>query len=84
MKRLENKVAVITGGNSGMGLATAQEFIKEGAKVIVTARNEHRLQESSHLEEEGIRVIKADVSNKQDLQDLFQSEPVKKPWFLEG
>jgi NAD(P)-dependent dehydrogenase (short-subunit alcohol dehydrogenase family) len=73
MKRLENKVAVITGGNSGMGLATAQLFVKEGAKVIVTARNEQRLTESSSLEEEGIRVIKADVSKKEDLQKLFET-----------
>lgn len=72
MNRLENKVAVITGGNSGMGLATAQLFAKEGAKVYVTARNEQRLLESSFLEEEGIRVLKADVSKKEDLQELFR------------
>ncbi len=71
MKRLENKVAVITGGNSGMGLATAQLFIKEGAKVIVNARNSQRLSESSYLVEEGIRVIQADVSVKEELKDFF-------------
>jgi len=73
MKRLEKKVAVITGGNSGMGLATAQLFVKEGAKVVVTARNEQRLLESSYLEEEGIRVLQADVSKKEDLQRLFKT-----------
>jgi len=73
MKRLENKVAVITGGNSGMGLATARLFVKEGAKVVVTARTEERLKESESLNEEGIKVIKADVSNKEDLQSLFKN-----------
>ena len=48
MKRLAKKVAVITGGNSGVGLATAQPFAKEGAKVIVNARSGQRLLESSN------------------------------------
>ncbi len=47
MRDFNDKVAVITGGNSGMGLATAQLFAKEGAKVIVNARNDQRLLESS-------------------------------------
>jgi NAD(P)-dependent dehydrogenase (short-subunit alcohol dehydrogenase family) len=71
MKRLENKVAVITGGNSGIGLATAQLFVKEGAKVIVNARNAQRYHESSYLVEEGIRVIQADVTVKEELKDFF-------------
>jgi NAD(P)-dependent dehydrogenase (short-subunit alcohol dehydrogenase family) len=44
--KLQNKVAVITGGNSGIGLATAQEFIAQGATVIITGRNEKALQEA--------------------------------------
>ena len=72
MSKLTNKVAVITGGNSGMGLATARLFVKEGAKVIVTARNEERLNDSANLQDEGIQVIKADVQNKEDLKDLFK------------
>jgi len=73
MKKMKDKVAVITGGNSGMGLATAQLFVVEGAKVIVNARNNQRLIESAHLEEEGIKVIKADVTKKDELQKLFKA-----------
>lgn len=40
MKSLENKIAVITGGNSGIGFATAQRFMHEGVKVIITGRNQ--------------------------------------------
>ena len=46
--RLAGKTAVITGGTSGIGLATAQLFIKEGAKVVITGQNETRLQEAAN------------------------------------
>ena len=45
MNRLEGKVAIITGGNSGVGAATAEKFAKEGAKVVITARREAQLEE---------------------------------------
>ena len=45
MNRLEGKVAIITGGNSGVGATTAIKFAAEGAKVIITARREAPLQE---------------------------------------
>jgi NAD(P)-dependent dehydrogenase (short-subunit alcohol dehydrogenase family) len=46
MKKLENKVAVITGGNSGIGLATAKLFAQHGARLTITGRNEASLREA--------------------------------------
>ena len=46
MKKLQNKVAVITGGNSGIGLATAKLFAEQGAKVAITGRNKKTIDEA--------------------------------------
>lgn len=46
MKKLEGKTAIITGGNSGIGFATAQEFLAQGAKVIITGRNEQSVKDA--------------------------------------
>ena len=45
MNRLEGKVAIVTGGNSGVGAATAMLFAKEGAKVVISARRQTQLEE---------------------------------------
>ena len=69
MNRLEGKVAIITGGNSGVGAATAMKFIGEGAKVVITARREAQLEEvAAKIREAGGEVlpIVSDISNPED------------------
>src|SRR5467141_5139989 len=71
MGKLEGKIALITGGNSGIGLATAKRFVKEGAYVCITGRREPEL--AVALKEIGRNVtgIQGDVSNFADLDRLF-------------
>ena len=49
MKKLDGKVAIITGGSSGIGLATAQRFVDEGAHVFITGRRQNELDQSIML-----------------------------------
>src|SRR5256885_2672262 len=71
MGKLDGRVALVTGGSSGIGFATAQEFVGEGAHVFLTGRREKEL--AAALKEIGRNVpgIRADVSNSQDLDRLF-------------
>ncbi|MBC3847328.1 SDR family oxidoreductase [Winogradskyella echinorum] len=70
--KLNNKVAIVTGGVSGIGLASAQLFKKEGAKVIVNARNEQRLNESKEqFKNEFDSILKADVSKPNEIERLY-------------
>lgn len=71
MSKLNNKVAVITGGSSGIGLATAQRFIADGAQVVITGRNQETL--DAAVAELGDRAtgIRGDVANLEDLDRLF-------------
>lgn len=69
MKRLEGKTALITGGNSGVGEATAILFAREGANVIITARREKQLNEVAakiQAESGSVLAIRGDVSNPED------------------
>lgn len=70
MKKLENKVAVITGGNSGIGFATAREFIAQGAKVLITGRDEAMLKEAQALLGGETFIIRADSGNMNDIKGL--------------
>jgi NAD(P)-dependent dehydrogenase (short-subunit alcohol dehydrogenase family) len=72
MKRLKDKVAVITGGNSGMGLATAQRFVDEGAYVFITGRRQSELDAAvKQIGENNISSVQGDVSNMADLDRLY-------------
>lgn len=70
MDRLKNKVAVITGGNSGIGLATAQEFIAQGAQVVITGRNTKTVNEAAKALGSAATGIVCDVQNMADLRGL--------------
>jgi len=72
MKRLENKVALITGGSSGIGLATAQDFIREGAQVIITGRSQQPLQKALTLLDGKAQALVSDAGNFEDLYTLSQ------------
>jgi len=73
---LEGKTILITGASSGIGQTTAIECSKLGAKVIVTARNPERLQETfSQLEGEGHQQIIADISKEEDICSLVEQVP---------
>ena len=76
MGKLEGKVALVTGGNSGIGLATAKAFVNEGAFVFITGRREAEL--AAAVEEIGghVAAVQGDVSNRGDLDRLF--EQIKK------
>jgi NAD(P)-dependent dehydrogenase (short-subunit alcohol dehydrogenase family) len=73
MKKLEGKVAVITGGNSGIGLATAQRFVKEGAYVFITGRRQTELDEAVKQIGENVTGVQGDVSNLGDLDRLYDT-----------
>src|SRR5712664_2389652 len=71
MGKLERKTALVTGGNSGIGLATAKQFVKEGAYVFITGRRDAEL--AAGVKEIGKNVtgIQGDVANLSDLDRLF-------------
>jgi NAD(P)-dependent dehydrogenase (short-subunit alcohol dehydrogenase family) len=70
-KKLEGKVAVITGGSSGIGLATARSFVAEGAHVFITGRRQAELDEAVTQIGRNVTGVQGDVSNLTDLDRLF-------------
>ncbi len=71
--RLKNKIAVITGGSSGIGLATAKEFKAEGASVTICGRNPKALKEAQKQLGDDILTVQADISNLSDIDRLLQT-----------
>src|ERR1700740_1206057 len=71
MARLNGKIAVITGGTSGIGLATAQRFVNEGAQVFVMGRRQSELDKARALIGDGLITVAGDVTVSADLDRLF-------------
>src|SRR5215831_401036 len=72
-KRLYGKIAVITGGNSGIGLATAQRFVQEGAYVFITGRRQSELDTAVKQIGKNVTGVQSDVSNLADLDRLYET-----------
>lgn len=73
MRTLEGKIVVITGGNSGIGMATAKLFKQEGASVAISGRDQKTLNEAAKSIGEGTIAVKADVTRLTDLDRLFST-----------
>src|SRR5437016_14014164 len=71
MKRLEGKVAVVTGGSSGIGLASAKRLHEEGARVVISGRNAKTLADAHKSIGNGVLTIEADVAKSEDLDKLY-------------
>lgn len=73
MGKLEGKVAVITGGSSGLALASAQRFVEEGAYVFITGRRQETLDEAVKLIGRNVSGVQGDAANLNDLDRLFDT-----------
>ena len=71
MGKLEGKIALVTGGNSGIGLATAKQFVREGAYVFITGRRKAELDAAVKEIGKNVTGVQGDVSNLADLDHLF-------------
>src|SRR4051794_38831942 len=71
MGKLEGKIALITGGNSGIGLATAKQFVNEGAYVFITGRRDPELARAVQEIGRNVAGVQGDVANLGDLDRLF-------------
>jgi NAD(P)-dependent dehydrogenase (short-subunit alcohol dehydrogenase family) len=73
MPQLTGKVAVVTGGNSGIGLATAKRFREEGAQVVISGRDQKTLDEAVKVIGDGVVAVRGDVSKLGDLDKLYKT-----------
>ena len=77
MPALQGKIAVITGGSSGIGLATAKRFVKEGAYVFITGRRQAELDKAVAEIGSNVTGVQGDVSNLDDLDRLYKEVATK-------
>jgi NAD(P)-dependent dehydrogenase (short-subunit alcohol dehydrogenase family) len=77
MKKLTGKVAVITGGTTGIGLATAKLFVSEGAYVFITGRRQKELDEAVREIGSNVTGVQGDISNLADLDRLYETVRAK-------
>ena len=77
MGKLHGKVAVVTGGTEGIGLATAQLFVKEGAYVFITGRRQKELDDAVKEIGSNITGVQGDVSKLADLDRLYETVKAK-------
>jgi NAD(P)-dependent dehydrogenase (short-subunit alcohol dehydrogenase family) len=70
-QKLAGKIAVITGGSSGIGLATAKRFVEEGAHVVIAGRQEKELKEAAAFIERNVTTVAGDVTRLEDLDRLY-------------
>jgi len=75
MGKLEGKIALITGGTTGIGLATAKQFVNEGAYVFITGRHDPELAAAVKEIGKNVTGVQGDVSNLGDLDRLFAQNP---------
>src|ERR1700753_862574 len=71
MGKLQGKVAVITGGSSGLALASARRFVEEGAYVFITGRRQEQLDEAVRLIGHNVTGVRGEAANLDDLDRLF-------------
>ena len=71
--KLANKIALVTGGSSGIGLATAQRFVAEGTYVFITGRRQAELDAAVALIGENVHAIRGDVSKLPDLDNIYET-----------
>lgn len=70
-KKLDGKIALVTGGSSGIGLATVRRFVSEGAHVYITGRRQIELEATTKAIGQNITAVRGDVSNLSDLDALY-------------
>jgi NAD(P)-dependent dehydrogenase (short-subunit alcohol dehydrogenase family) len=78
MSALQGKIAVVTGGSSGIGLATAKRFVKEGAYVFITGRRQAELDKAVAEIGSNVTAVQGDVANLDDLDRLYKEVAAKK------